>query len=225
MRVARNDGSKESEGACRRVHTCSGTRVSLRKSITSGTPTFSGHSSDIVLDEDGYAVQRSTSPEELPLAVELCGLRQRAGVGLDDCTQSRTLQVYFFDPREVRLRDDKTSTERERMDKERTLTKSTLVKSPFSRPSCNSEIDASYRSGKVTEVAAIDSCAPYAAHINARRSEKSENKLSLAVNVRDAILPVLPSRRAVAAAQCSACPSACALCHRVSPYQSRAHQL
>ncbi len=66
--------------------------------------TFDCHSGDVVLDEDGNAVQRSASPENLPLDVQLCGLRQSTGIGLEDRTQCRSLEVNFLNPREVRLR-------------------------------------------------------------------------------------------------------------------------
>lgn len=52
--------------------------------VKSTIPTLSMYSSDVILDEDGNAVELTTCTEELPLEVKLCCLIQRARVKLDD---------------------------------------------------------------------------------------------------------------------------------------------
>ena len=56
--------------------------------------------------------------------------------------------VDFFDPGEIRL-SSALDVAKMNVNQERTLTRSTLVKAPLSKPSCSSKIDASYRSGYV----------------------------------------------------------------------------
>ena len=58
---------------------------------------------DVVLDEDGDAVERPARPLLLSLAVEGLGDRQRVGVQLDDAPKARPAAVDLVDPGQVLL--------------------------------------------------------------------------------------------------------------------------
>ena len=82
--IARRDGAGESERAGGGHHAIGGI--------------------DVVLDENGNAVQRAARPFVAPLFVERIGDRQRVGIELDDGVDGRPALVDFVDALEILLR-------------------------------------------------------------------------------------------------------------------------
>ena len=85
VRVARDDGAEERERARGRVHALA---VERR---------------DVVLEQDGDAVQRPARALGLALEVERGRLGERAGVRLDDGAKHWTLEVDLFNASKVSL--------------------------------------------------------------------------------------------------------------------------
>lgn len=84
-RVAGDDGAEEGEGPGGGVHPVAGER------------------GDVVFEEDRDPVESAAWAFGAPFGVEFGGLCECAWIGFDDGAESRPLEVYFFDAREVCL--------------------------------------------------------------------------------------------------------------------------
>jgi hypothetical protein len=58
---------------------------------------------DVVLQQDGDAMQRPSRPTSAQLVVQGVGDRHRFGIELDDAEEARTAAVERFDPLDVHL--------------------------------------------------------------------------------------------------------------------------
>ena len=59
--------------------------------------------SDVILEKNRDAVQRPSRALSFSLEVELPCLRKSTRICLYDCAKDGTLQIYLFDPCEIRL--------------------------------------------------------------------------------------------------------------------------